>query len=79
MARLQITIDVPDWTVEQLRQAVRDIDTLDDPTPIAIEYVDVKDILMYMFGGHIGADHVILQQSLDEQEMRRDDQGYWSL
>lgn len=79
MARLQITIDVPDWTIAELRQAVRDIDVLDDPVPITVEYVDVKDILTYMFSGLVGPDHIVLQQSMDDQEMRMDDNGSWTL
>jgi hypothetical protein len=79
MARVQITIDFPDWSAEELRQAVRDIDALDDPVPIAVENVDVKDILTYVFGGQVGADHVILQQSIDGQEMEDKGSGYWRL
>ena len=79
MAILKITLNVPGWTGEGLRQAVRDIDSLDDSTPIAIEHVDVKDILTYVFCGHIGAEHEILQQSIDGQEMQDKGSGYWKL
>lgn len=54
MAQIKLVLDVPGWTADQLRQAVRDIDALDDPTPIAIEHVTAADVLAYIFNGQLG-------------------------
>ena len=66
MAKLCIVLDVAGWSGDQLRQAIRDIDATDDPVPIAVENVDVKDILTYMFDGQLGVTHRILYQGIQE-------------
>jgi hypothetical protein len=35
VATIKLELDIPDWTVKQLQQAVADIDALDDEVGIA--------------------------------------------
>lgn len=56
MATIKLELHVPDWTVVQLKQAVRDIDALDDECPIAVEHVQASDVLHYFFDGQLGLD-----------------------
>lgn len=71
MARLCLVIDVPGWSGEQLKQAVHDIDATDDAVPIAVEHVDVQNILTVMFMGHLGVTYRTLFQAIQEDDEPR--------
>lgn len=71
MAKLCIVLDIAGWSGEQLKQAIHDIDATDDAVPIAVESVDVKDILAYMFDGQLGVTHQVLYQAIQEDDEPR--------
>jgi hypothetical protein len=54
MAKIKLELDIPGWTADQLRQAVRDIDALDDECPIAVEFVQASDVMAYILDGQLG-------------------------
>lgn len=60
MAILKIELEVPDWSVEDLQDAVRFID------PDIDTEIDVKDILTYLFDGSMEITHVIMSQSMED-------------
>lgn len=55
MARLTVTVDAPNWTVEQLQQAVAAIDEQESGLGegIAPEFVTAWDILMCVAQGYL--------------------------
>ena len=54
-ARIRLEIEVP-WSVEQLQQAVHDLDELEsgEGEGIALEFVGAEEVLMCIFNGDIG-------------------------
>jgi len=56
MARLTVTLDVPEWTVEMLQRAVHDIDELDsgEGDGIAPENVKAWDVMQFIVLGQLG-------------------------
>lgn len=54
MATLHLKIEIDGWTVEQLKQAVRDLDALEDEVPIAIDQVKAWDVISAIVTGQLG-------------------------
>lgn len=62
-ARLRITIDIPDWSVAELKRWVAD----EDFDPYREEEIDVKDILTVLFGGILEQEHIIVDQAMTDE------------
>ena len=51
MAKIAVVLHIPNTTPDDLRQIVHDVDALDDPTPIAVEFVTAWDVLALIASG----------------------------
>jgi hypothetical protein len=68
MTTLKLVIDVPNYTANELREAISLIDSLEDDEPIEPEFVSAYDVIQAVAMGKLGLDGTVTSS---------DEKGYW--
>ncbi len=66
MARISITIVLPEWNVADLRTEVHDLDSYTDQEGIAPEYVVALDVLTYLIDGSLSTQYEVVDSALED-------------
>lgn len=68
MARLKLVIEVDDWSVEQLRRAIRDLDEIASGpgNGITVENVKALDVLTFIINGDLGVKTNVIFEKMED-------------